>query len=46
VNVVVKRAASPDKLTIIGLSEADQQWLANESERLGLDRENLVRMLS
>lgn len=40
-----KRAASPDKLTIKGLSKEDQGWLREESDRLGCDPENLVRMM-
>lgn len=42
---MAKRSASPDKLTIKGLSQDDQEWLKEESERLGCDPENLVRMM-
>lgn len=42
---MAKRSASPDKLTIKGLSQDDQEWLKAESERLGCDPENLVRMM-
>ncbi len=35
----------PDRLTIRGLSADDQAWLAAESDRLGCDPENLVRMM-
>jgi hypothetical protein len=34
-----------DRLTVSGLTEADQQWLAAESERLGIDPENIVRAM-
>jgi hypothetical protein len=39
------RKTRADRLTIDGLSEADQQWLASESERLGIDPPNLIRSL-
>lgn len=42
---MAKRSASPDKLTIKGLSAEDQEWLRAESDRLGCDPENLVRMM-
>lgn len=42
---MAKRSAKADQLIIKGLSEADQQWLAEESARLGCDPENLVRMM-
>lgn len=42
---MAKRSASPDKLTIKGLSQDDQDWLKAESDRLGCDPENLVRMM-
>lgn len=40
-----RRSASPDKLTIKNLSAEDLQWLKDESDRLGCDPENLVRMM-
>ena len=40
-----KRSASTDKLTIKNLSAEDQAWLKEESDRLGCDPENLVRMM-
>lgn len=42
---MAKRSSSPDKLTIKGLSAEDQKWLQEESDRLGCDPENLVRMM-
>jgi hypothetical protein len=42
---MAKRSSSPDKLTIKGLSQDDQDWLRAESDRLGCDPENLVRMM-
>jgi hypothetical protein len=42
---MAKRSAKPDQLTIRGLSGDDQAWLKAESERLGCDPENLVRMM-
>lgn len=42
---MAKRSASTDKLTIKNLSADDQAWLKEESDRLGCDPENLVRMM-
>ena len=42
---MAKRSASTDKLTIRNLSQEDQDWLKAESDRLGCDPENLVRMM-
>jgi hypothetical protein len=39
------RKSSPDTLVVRGLSADDQAWLASESERLGVDPENLVRAM-
>jgi hypothetical protein len=39
------RKSSPDTLIVRGLSADDQAWLASESERLGVDPENLVRAM-
>jgi hypothetical protein len=39
------RKSSPDTLIVRGLSADDQAWLASESERLGVDAENLVRAM-
>lgn len=42
---MARRSAKPDQLTIKGLSAEDQAWLKDESDRLGCDPENLVRMM-
>jgi hypothetical protein len=39
------KSKATDHLTIRGLSSDDQAWLKAESERLGCDPENLVRMM-
>lgn len=39
------RAKATDRLTIKGLSAEDLEWLKAESNRLGCDPENLVRMM-